>query len=250
MVEIAPIGDLAHELEFLYEHLAAGQLQPSPALFSLLQNCHDRLAHMLDAVRLHQPLHAATALIDYIRNFSSAALSDTAAATPGAEVAPVEVAAPSPERAPADMVKVTAELLDDLGNLAGENSIIRGRIEQQVNDAQVALGEMETTLERMRDQLRRLDTETQGRILSRQQSEGEALGYDDFDPLEMDRHSQLQQLSRALFESASDLLDLKETLAVRAHGHTFSPSACAPTRVLRGAWRNWRGCAWSASGSS
>ena len=49
--------------------------------------------------------------------------------------------------------------------------------------------------------LRRLDTETQGRILSRQQSEGEALGYDDFDPLEMDRHSQLQQLSRALFES-------------------------------------------------
>ncbi|MCS5514965.1 Hpt domain-containing protein [Pseudomonas qingdaonensis] len=162
MVEIAPIGDLAHELEFLYEHLAAGQLQPSPALFSLLQNCHDRLAHMLDAVRLHQPLHAATALIDYIRNFSSAALSDTAAATPGAEVAPVEVAAPSLERAPADMVKVTAELLDDLGNLAGENSIIRGRIEQQVNDAQVALGEMETTLERMRDQLRRLDTETQG----------------------------------------------------------------------------------------
>src|SRR5690606_20919064 len=34
-------------------------------------------------------------------------------------------------------------------------------------------------------------------------------------PLEMDRHSQLQQLSRALFESASDLLDLKETLAAR-----------------------------------
>src|SRR5690606_30059117 len=31
----------------------------------------------------------------------------------------------------------------------------------------------------------------------------------------MDRHSQLQQLSRALFESASDLLDLKETLAAR-----------------------------------
>ncbi|MBV6289781.1 Hpt domain-containing protein [Pseudomonas sp. MAFF 301350] len=217
MVEIAPIGDLAHELEFLYEHLAAGQLQPSAALFSLLQNCHDRLAHMLDAVRLHQPLHAATALIDYIRNFSSAALSDTAAAAPQVEAVPAETPAPTPERAPADMVKVTAELLDDLGNLAGENSIIRGRIEQQVNDAQVALSEMETTLERMRDQLRRLDTETQGRILSRQQSEGDALGYDDFDPLEMDRHSQLQQLSRALFESASDLLDLKETLTVRAH---------------------------------
>ncbi|MDD1014085.1 Hpt domain-containing protein [Pseudomonas rubra] len=216
MVEIAPIGDLAHELEFLYELLAAGQLQPSAALFSLLQNCHDRLAHMLDAVRLQQPLHAATALIDYIRNFSSAALADAGASQALADTAPPELPVTAPERGAGDMVKVASELLDDLGNLAGENSIIRGRIEQQVNDAQVALSEMETTLERMRDQLRRLDTETQGRILSRQ-ADGDGQAYEDFDPLEMDRHSQLQQLSRALFESASDLLDLKETLSVRAH---------------------------------
>ncbi|MCO7522155.1 MULTISPECIES: Hpt domain-containing protein [unclassified Pseudomonas] len=213
MVEIAAIGDLAHELEFLYELLAAGRLPPTPALFSLLQNCHDRLAHMLDAARLGQPLHTATALIDYIRNFSSAALTDSAAAQPQAEAAPAEAPAAAPERA-GDMVKVDAELLDDLGNLAGEHSVIRGRIEQQVNDAQFALNEMETTLERMRDQLLRLDIETQGRISSRQQFEGDA--YDDFDPLEMDRHSQLQQLSRALFESTSDLLDLKETLLQRA----------------------------------
>ncbi|MDH4549731.1 Hpt domain-containing protein [Pseudomonas sp. BN607] len=215
MVEIAPIGDLAHELEFLYELLAVGRLPPSPPLFALLQNCHDRLAHMLDAVRLGQPLHAATALIDYIRNFSSAALTDSAAGQGPLEAASADVPAAAPERAPGDMVKVDAELLDELGNLAGEHSIIRGRIEQQVNDAQFTLNEMETTLERMRDQLLRLDIETQGRISSRQQFEGDA--YDDFDPLEMDRHSQLQQLSRALFESASDMLDLKETLAQRAH---------------------------------
>ena len=214
MVEIAAIGDLAHELEFLYELLAAGRLPPSPALFALLQNCHDRLAHMLDAVRLGQPLHAATALIDYIRNFSSAALTDSAASQAQVEIPAADAPVATPERAAGDMVKVDAELLDDLGNLASEHSIIRGRIEQQVNDAQFALNEMETTLERMRDQLLRLDIETQGRMSSRYQAEGDA--YDDFDPLEMDRHSQLQQLSRALFESASDLLDLKETLAQRA----------------------------------
>lgn len=213
MVEIAAIGDLAHELEFLYELLAAGRLPPSAALFSLLQNCHDRLAHMLDAVRMGQPLHAATALIDYIRNFTSAALNDSAAAVPPSEAVPAEAPVAPHDRAAGDMVKVDAELLDELGNLAGEHSVIRGRIEQQVNDAQVALSEMETTLERMRDQLLRLDNETQARTLSRQQAEGDP--YDDFDPLELDRHSQLQQLSRALFESASDLLDLKETLLQR-----------------------------------
>nr|GFD52916.1 hypothetical protein [Tanacetum cinerariifolium] len=101
-----------------------------------------------------------------------------------------------------EMVKVPAEQLEDLVNLAGETSIFRGRIEQQVSDAQVTLAEMETTIERMRDQLRRLDIETQGRILSRDH-QSERSGYEEFDPLEMDRHSQLQQLSRALFESAS-----------------------------------------------
>ncbi|MDZ5604181.1 Hpt domain-containing protein [Pseudomonas sp. RP23018S] len=214
MVQISAIGDLAHELEFLYELLAAGRLPPSAALFSLLQNCHDRLAQMLDAVRLGQPLHAATALIDYIRNFSSAALTDSAAGTPASETPPLDAPAAPHERPTGDMVKVDAELLDELGNLASEHSIIRGRIEQQVNDGQFALVEMETTLERMRDQLLRLDNETQSGILSRHPAEGDA--YEDFDPLEMDRHSQLQQLSRALFESASDLLDLKETLGQRA----------------------------------
>jgi chemosensory pili system protein ChpA (sensor histidine kinase/response regulator) len=208
MVEIAPIGDLAHELEFLYEGLSAGVLQPTAALFALLQSSHDRLAQMLDAARAGQPLPPADRLIDAIKNFSHPAVLE----------APVVPAVPKPEapalqaEAGADMVKVSAELLDDLVNLAGETSIFRGRIEQQVNDARVALSEMETTIERIRDQLRRLDTETQGRILSRQQVDAERLGYEEFDPLEMDRHSQLQQLSRALFESASDLLDLKETL--------------------------------------
>jgi chemosensory pili system protein ChpA (sensor histidine kinase/response regulator) len=209
MVEIAPIGDLAHELEFLYESLSAGALQPSAALFTLVQSSHDRLAQMLDATRAGQPLPPADRLIDAIKNFSHPAVLQPAIVVPVA----VKPETPVPQaEAGADMVKVSAELLDDLVNLAGETSIFRGRIEQQVNDAQVTLSEMETTIERMRDQLRRLDTETQGRILSRQQVDAERQGYEEFDPLEMDRHSQLQQLSRALFESASDLLDLKETL--------------------------------------
>jgi len=115
----------------------------------------------------------------------------------------------------ADMVKISADLLDDLVNLAGETSIFRGRIEQQVNDAQVALNEVETTSSACATNCVGSTAETQGRLFSRQQAEAERLDYDEFDPLEMDRHSQLQQLSRALFESASDLLDLKETLERR-----------------------------------
>ncbi|UUN88446.1 Hpt domain-containing protein [Pseudomonas extremorientalis] len=215
MVEITPIGDLAHELEFLYEGLSAGLLAPSPELFALLQGCHDRLAQMIDAVADGLPVGSVAKLIERIKSLVH----------PNQEpVTPVALPAGKAEAVvdpAADMVKISAELLDDLVNLAGETSIFRGRIEQQVNDARIVLTEVETTLSRMRDQLRRLDTETQGRILSRQQAEAERLGYEEFDPLEMDRHSQLQQLSRALSESASDLLDLKDTLERRnedAHG--------------------------------
>ncbi|MFH7397083.1 hypothetical protein, partial [Pseudomonas syringae group genomosp. 7] len=61
---------------------------------------------------------------------------------PVVEVAPA--AAGEVERSGPEMVKVPAEQLEELVNLAGETSIFRGRIEQQILDSQVALVEMET----------------------------------------------------------------------------------------------------------
>lgn len=228
MVEIAPIGDLAHELESLYESLASGGLKENSALLNgLLQSGHDMLADMLDAVRAYEPLPNPALLIDSIRQYSDSGGMREGVSNPVEvpTVAPLPADAAMPpltteadaERTGPEMVKVPAEQLEDLVNLAGETSIFRGRIEQQVSDAQGTLTEMETTIERMRDQLRRLDIETQGRALGRDQTQAARLGYEEFDPLEMDRHSLLQQLSRALFESASDLMDLKQTLDTRAH---------------------------------
>ena len=114
-----------------------------------------------------------------------------------------------------EMVRVSAGLLEQLVNLAGESSIIRSRVEQGMNDFSTSLEEMETTIERLREQLRRLEIETETQVLFRREiTHGH--DYEEFDPLEMDRYSQLQQLSRSLSESASDMLDLKETLAFKA----------------------------------
>lgn len=114
-------------------------------------------------------------------------------------------------KAPTELVKVSADLLDSLVNLAGETAIGRGRLEEQVSDFSHTLGDMDQTIDRLRDQLRRLDLETEAQVLFRQDRQGPS--YEEFDPLEMDRYSAIQQLSRALVESASDLQDLKETLA-------------------------------------
>ncbi|MEC7815430.1 MAG: Hpt domain-containing protein, partial [Pseudomonadota bacterium] len=114
-----------------------------------------------------------------------------------------------------ESIRVSAPLLDELVNLAGETSITRGRLEQQNSDFSHTLDEMAATIERLREQLRRMDIETEAQILFRaEQEHGPDYG-DDFDPLEMDRYSSIQQLSRALTESTSDLADLRETLTDR-----------------------------------
>jgi chemosensory pili system protein ChpA (sensor histidine kinase/response regulator) len=122
-------------------------------------------------------------------------------------------AAVSRRPAPQETVKVSADLMEELVNLAGETSISRGRMEEQMSDLGYSLEEMDQTVGRLQEQLRRLDIETEAQVVFRQEQLSEQ---EEFDPLEMDRYSQLQQLSRSLIESASDLKDLKQTLANKA----------------------------------
>lgn len=119
-----------------------------------------------------------------------------------------------PRNQPQEMVRVASELLEELVNLAGETSISRGRLEEQVSEFGLALDEMDSTLSRLNEQLRRLDKETEAQIHFRQEQLAEQDV--DFDPLEMDRYSSIQQLSRSLLESTSDLLELRQTLGNKA----------------------------------
>jgi len=115
---------------------------------------------------------------------------------------------------PQEMVKIAADLVDQLVNLAGETSISRGRVEQQVIDFALTLNEVDATIKRLQDLLRRMEIETEAQVQSK--IEEIQLRKDDFDPLEMDRYSTLQQLTRSLMETSSDLIDLRSQLTNKA----------------------------------
>ncbi len=108
-----------------------------------------------------------------------------------------------------EFARIDAELLEDLLNAAGEISIYHSRLSQQVNSFEFHVDELEQTIARLREQLRKLENETEAQIMHSHQ---DTLVARDFDPLELDRYSTIQQLSRALAESASDLTSLKELL--------------------------------------
>jgi chemosensory pili system protein ChpA (sensor histidine kinase/response regulator) len=106
---------------------------------------------------------------------------------------------------------VRAELLDDLVNFAGEVSIYRSRVEQQIGTFGSNLGEMDQTITRLREQLRQVEIETEAQIDSRR-AEAQKQGYEDFDPLEFDRFTNMQTLSRSMAESLNDLLSIETVL--------------------------------------
>ncbi|MEE8542248.1 MAG: Hpt domain-containing protein [Gammaproteobacteria bacterium] len=109
-----------------------------------------------------------------------------------------------------ELVRVDAELLDSLFNGAGEISIFQSRLKQQAHSIDFNLGELDQTVSRLREQLRSLEVETEAEILHRHEEEG--VPEDEFDPLELDRYSKIQQLSRALAETASDVASINDLL--------------------------------------
>ncbi|MDH3343515.1 MAG: Hpt domain-containing protein, partial [Gammaproteobacteria bacterium] len=111
-----------------------------------------------------------------------------------------------------EQVRVRADLLNNLVNYAGEVNIHHARMGKQITDIGFNLKELDQTVVRLKEQLRKLEIETEIQI--RSSYEKEADDYDEnFDPLEMDRYSTLQQLARSLSETASDVDSIKDILA-------------------------------------
>ena len=110
-----------------------------------------------------------------------------------------------------EMIRISADLVEKMIDLSGENAINRSRIEMDLGQIGNTLNEMELAMKRLADQLRRMEGELESQIIAKHGSENSR--YADFDPLEMDQYSSLNQLSKSLAESASDLVDFKRTLA-------------------------------------
>jgi chemosensory pili system protein ChpA (sensor histidine kinase/response regulator) len=228
MAGIMAVGELGHAMESLLEAVVDHRCELGRDGIPLLERGFDRLHAMVTrvgerhAVALPAQLIAEFDARAHGRTFETQLASDTTPAADGAKVELKPLSAPITDapfgededvsvRAPQEQVRIRADLLDRLVNYAGEVAIYRARLEQQLGAFRGAMVEMEQTNTRLRDQLRRLDSETEAQIIARYQRESEA-GDETFDPLELDRFSNLQQLSRGLAESAADLTSLQGSL--------------------------------------
>ncbi|MGK2914541.1 MAG: Hpt domain-containing protein [Porticoccaceae bacterium] len=226
MAGLRAFGDASHDFEarvLLVEQTGGA---PSREFFQELLSRHDQLLAAVRHIR-----HPDTAAPNVAVAPSGGFAVGSTAVGPWSAVEPASIAEVTKFPAPAvsaakkalpldtpETVKMAAPVLDNLVNLASEASISRGRIGRQLSEFNFSLSEMDSTIARLHDQVRRLGIETEAQILFRREQLQSSDDAASFDPLELDRYSQLQQLTRALQESASDLDDLRETLMEKSHG--------------------------------
>ena len=233
---LVSVGDLSHAIETLLEKPIRDSAKISP-LIAAMEGSFDQLHSLVQQVAqgdkvdypqamIHQLLALAgeTALADDSVDSELAAPMRQASAPveetpapPAAWLAAADLPELLPEteeevRSSQEQIRVRADLLDNLVNHAGEVAIYRSRLEQQVAGYRFNLVELEQTVARLRSQLRMLEIETEAQIIARFQREHREAGMTAFDPLELDRYSQLQQYSRALAESVSDLVSIQNML--------------------------------------
>ncbi len=114
------------------------------------------------------------------------------------------------------VVRVRADILDRLVNQAGEVSISRSRLENEVASLRSSMLELNENVSRLRDQLREVEIQAETQIASRMTLSGER----GFDPLEFDRFTRLQELTRMMAESVNDVSAVQGSISKTVEGAT------------------------------
>jgi chemosensory pili system protein ChpA (sensor histidine kinase/response regulator) len=191
------IGDIAHEME--------GRLLGGMALTS--EEC-DTLEADLDHLNL---------LLDELRGGGLIInpLEETRSGQPAleeeSEDAAVEATPAGFERAQqASMLRVRSDVVDRLVNQAGEISVARARMETELRAFKEGLMELTGSVTRLRKQLREVEIQAESQIQARVSLASE--NDEQFDPLEFDRFTRLQELTRFMNESVHDVQTVQQAL--------------------------------------
>jgi chemosensory pili system protein ChpA (sensor histidine kinase/response regulator) len=214
------LGELAHRMESEIEALGSDRDFSTADLEPLLQR-YDGLQSNFDRVRAagipaeggQAELPAIPGDVDGVTHvMPSGAGPEGAGQSPGRGlVARPAVSTLAPQRAASNQaVRVRSQLLDRLVNQAGEVMITRSRLEAELRQLRVSLGDLTGNLDRLRSQLRDIELQAESQMQSRlAQARDSAAG---FDPLEFDRFTRVQELTRMMAESVNDVATVQRSL--------------------------------------
>lgn len=202
------LGEVTHMLEARVEE-AMRQGQVSPVFIDEIETGCDTLVQSVERLRAgpQEPVvvEVPAAPADASDQPATIALAPVAL-QPVASEAEGEGEAAG-QRA---ILRVRADLIDRLVNEAGELSIARTRIEGEMRSLKGSLLELTENVIRLRRQLRDIEIQAETQIQARVAHTPE--GETDFDPLELDRFTRFQELTRFMAESVNDVATVQQNL--------------------------------------
>jgi chemosensory pili system protein ChpA (sensor histidine kinase/response regulator) len=191
------LGELTHRVEDRVSK-AISQNVLDENLWNEMDNYLDRIAHAIE--QLTQPAADEAP--------AQAAEVPAALAAPAAPVAALEVGA---ERAmQSALLRVRSDIVDRLVNEAGEVSVTRSRAEAELREFRTSVLELTDSVSRLRKQLREIEIQAESQMQANVAVSTDVAGQ--FDPLEFDRFTRFQELTRFMTESVHDVQTVQQTL--------------------------------------
>ena len=217
------LGEMTHRIESEIESLgsqdvASASVEPLLAKFDTMSTVLDALRHAPIADNIGLAAVAVTSQSGELALLASQAdtalsagvaspvttSSNTLSLVPRGLTASVVIAANN------QSVRVRSQLLDRLVNQAGEVMITRARLESEMNQLRGSLGDLTANLDKLRVQLRDIEVQAESQMQSRMaQAKESSAG---FDPLEFDRFTRVQELTRMMAESVNDVATVQRNL--------------------------------------
>lgn len=188
------LGELTHRVEDRVDQ-AIAQQSLDDALWGELDSYLDRIAHA----------------IEELQNPNASTASETLVVTPVAAVTQKAALDIGTERTnQAGLLRVRADIVDRLVNEAGEVSVTRSRIETELRNLKGGLIELTDSVQRLRRQVREIEIQAEGQMQARIHVSG--VNAEQFDPLEFDRFTRFQELTRFMNESVHDVQTVQQAL--------------------------------------
>lgn len=188
------MGELIHSMETRLENVISSE-SVTPQFLDEFDTSFDRANFLLDALQKRAAGEGEPA------DLQEPALQR------GDQI-PSEI--PGGDMAAHAMLRVRADLVDRLVNEAGELSISRSRIEDETRALRGSLLDLTENVIRLRGQLREIEIQAETQMQSRMAQAHEE--HAEFDPLEFDRFTRFQEITRMMAESVNDVTTVQHAL--------------------------------------
>lgn len=191
------LGDLTHRLEDKIVQ-AMGQAYHDTAFWDELENYLDRIGGIVEQLRDKQAAAGAGA-----GKAETALQENVASPSSAAETVSGHVSHTT-------LLRIRSDTLDNLVNEAGEISVTHSRIESELREFKIGLQELSESVSHLRAQLREIETQTESQL--KENTILADAAPEKLDPLEFDRLSRFQKLTRFMNESVHDVQTVQRSL--------------------------------------